>query len=149
MPSEKVLSNPNLYSSMTPKGGVNLLFGQYFPKTEWKWRKFGPSWKVASPTANELRKLLPIRRTIWTKESNCMKNIQGISPTKWKTKELVLKIPTHAQITFISVTWSLSVLDLCQFCWIFHGTRFSIIPNGVGGSWGTYGFWKKLNLRSP
>ena len=26
-----------------PKGGgANLLFGQFFPKTAWKWRNFGP-----------------------------------------------------------------------------------------------------------
>ena len=25
-----------------PRGGANLLFGQFFPKTAWKWRNFGP-----------------------------------------------------------------------------------------------------------
>ena len=29
--------------ALIPKGGgANLLFGQFFPKTAWKWRNFGP-----------------------------------------------------------------------------------------------------------
>ena len=33
-----------------PKGGgANLLFGQFSPKTAWKWRNFGPGGRVHAP----------------------------------------------------------------------------------------------------
>ena len=28
--------------ALTPEGGANLLFGQFFLKTAWKWNNFGP-----------------------------------------------------------------------------------------------------------
>ena len=39
--------------ALTPKGGgANLLFGQFFPKTAWKWRNFGP---MRSATASSVQ----------------------------------------------------------------------------------------------
>ena len=32
-----------------PKGGDNLLFGQFFSKTAWKWRKFAPGGRPSRP----------------------------------------------------------------------------------------------------
>ena len=34
----------------TPEGGTNLLFDQNFPKTAWKWKKFGPEWDMSLAT---------------------------------------------------------------------------------------------------
>ena len=34
----------------TSEGGANLLFGQFFPKTAWKWRNFGPEGWGARPS---------------------------------------------------------------------------------------------------
>ena len=34
-----------------PRGGTNILFDQFFPKTAWKWKKFGPEGGEARPCA--------------------------------------------------------------------------------------------------
>ena len=44
--------------ALTPKGGANLLFGQFFPKIAWKWRNLGPEGGRASPLDPPLK--LPI-----------------------------------------------------------------------------------------
>ena len=37
-----------------PKGGAPTLFGQFFPKTAWKWRNFGPEGGARVPRAPPL-----------------------------------------------------------------------------------------------
>ena len=91
-----------------PKGGANLIFGQFFPKTAWKWRNFGRGGGPACVPRVPLRSVTDLLYLIpWLEPSSSLAVLGGVweqTVFKWPYEFIWLR-PMHGSN---KGAWSLS-----------------------------------------